>query len=257
MTPRDESGTGAGAGEHLSTIETCWTDVRNAHHGSAEVVRAAQQRLIQRYGAAISRYLRAALHDPNEADEVFQKFALRLARGDFRGADSHRGRFRSYLKAALFRLVYDHRKQRSRQPALLLESVPEPAAQLQPQPGDASEQEFLAIWREELLAAAWRALADLENRTGKPLHAVLKYRVQHPGVRSFETAAHFAARLGKPLSPEWVRKRLHQARETFIKLVVDEVAFSLEHPTTEALEQELLDLGLLDYCRAHLGRRGS
>jgi DNA-directed RNA polymerase specialized sigma24 family protein len=241
--------------EHLSEIETCWTDVQIAHQGSAEAVRAAQQRLLDRYSEPIARYLRAALKDQDQANEVFQMFALRLVRGDFRGADAHRGRFRSYLKASLFRLVYDYRKQRSRQPAPLPESLPVSAPETPP--GSVADQEFLAIWRDELLGSAWRALADLEKRTGKPLHAILKYRVDHPGVRSFQMAVHFAGKLGKPLTPEWVRKRLHQARATFIELVVNEVAMSLEHPTTEALQQELLDLGLLDYCRPHLAKRGS
>ena len=61
--------------------------------------------------------------------------------------------------------------------------------------------------------------------------------------------------IGKAVTPEWVRKRLHVAREKFTDLLLDEVARSLEDPAAEDLEQELIDLGLHEYCRAALARR--
>jgi DNA-directed RNA polymerase specialized sigma24 family protein len=241
--------------DRLSQIETNWTDVHQAHRPSGEVARRAQQRLLDRYGRAITRYLRAALRDPHEADEVYQEFALRLVAGGFQGATEDRGRFRSYLKTSLFHMVYDHRKKRSRQPVCLPVALLEPAAT--PPPSCAEDEEFLDIWRKELYAAAMRGLAEVDKRTGKPLHAVLKYKVEHPGVRSFQIAAHFAGELGKPLTPEWARKRLHEAREKLGELLVNEVAMSLEHPTHASIEQELIDLSLLEFCRTHLARRGS
>ena len=45
--------------------------------------------------------------DADLADEMFQEFALRLVRGDFRNADAARGRFRFFLKTALYHLVVD------------------------------------------------------------------------------------------------------------------------------------------------------
>ena len=39
-------------------------------------------------------------------------------------------------------------------------------------------------------------------------------------------------------------------------LLLDEVTHSLERPAAEELEQELVELGLLDYCRPALERRG-
>src|SRR5262245_59876319 len=79
--------------ERLSLIPTMWSLVHVAHHGSAEEARAAKQTLLSRYGDAVRRYLRKLLRKPEDADEVFQEFAVRLLHGDLHGADPHRGRF--------------------------------------------------------------------------------------------------------------------------------------------------------------------
>jgi hypothetical protein len=52
-----------------------------------------------------------------------------------------------------------------------------------------------------------------------------------------------------------VRQLLHRARERFADLLLEEVAQSLDAPTPELLEQELIDLRLLDCCRTALERR--
>jgi hypothetical protein len=46
------------------------------------------------YHRAVHRYLLGALRDEDAAEELFQEFALRFVRGDFRWADRGRGRFR-------------------------------------------------------------------------------------------------------------------------------------------------------------------
>src|SRR5262249_51881621 len=109
-------------------------------------------------------------------------------------------------------------------------------------------------WCDELLARAWAALASLEARTGQPFHAVLRFRADHPELRSPRMAEQLTARLGRPFTPAGVRQTLHRAREKFAELLLDEVTHFLENPTAEQLEQELLELGLLDYCRPALER---
>jgi hypothetical protein len=61
--------------------------------------------------------------------------------------------------------------------------------------------------------------------------------------------------LGRPISAEWVRKRLFLAREKFTHFLLNEVALSLEDPSHDAIEQELLALGLHVYCQPALRRR--
>jgi hypothetical protein len=239
--------------QHLSQISTSWTVLHQAHHGPAETVGEAQRRLLQRYGAAIYRYLLGALRDHHAADELFQELALRFVRGDFHRADPQRGRFRDLLKTALFHLIVDDQRRRKREPDPLPAQGPEPVA---PASSTAeADVQFLTIWRAELLARAWDALADLERRTGHPHHTVLRFRVDNPDMRSPEMAENLSAQLGRGLSSDWVRKRLHLAREKYTDFLLEEVAQSLSDPSLEALEQELIDLGLLERCRSAMERR--
>ncbi len=67
-------------------------------------------------------------------------------------------------------------------------------------------------------------------------------------------AEQLATRLGKSFTAAGVRQILHRAREKFAQLLLDEVTESLENPTPEQLEQELVELSLLDFCRPVLER---
>jgi DNA-directed RNA polymerase specialized sigma24 family protein len=238
--------------DRLSQISTAWTTFFRAHATPTGEGRDARRRLLELYGVPVYRYLRAAARDPDAADELYQEFALRLVRGDFRAARPDRGRFRDFLKTALYHLVVDHRRRRSRQFAPLPEDDPGVAAG---EPGmPASDEAFLAGWREEVLAQAWQALARHERETGQPLHTVLRFRADHPDVRSPQMAEALAPVLGRTVDAGWVRKRLHQARELFADVIVGEMVRTVDPATPEAVADELQELGLLDYCRDALGR---
>jgi RNA polymerase sigma-70 factor (ECF subfamily) len=238
----------------LSQLATLWPLVVQAHQGPEEAMGCARRRLLERYGGAVRRYLLGALREPDAAEELFQDFALRFLRGDFRGADPGRGRFRDYLKTALSRLVVAYRRRQHRRPGPLRGGAAEPAV-TDPDPTNA-EQDFLRSWRDELLARAWNALARAAAQAGQPLYVVLRFRADNADLRSPEMARRLAAQLGRPLTPAGVRQILHRARRRFAEALLDEVAHSLDGPTEERLEQELTELGLLDYCRPALGRRG-
>jgi RNA polymerase sigma-70 factor (ECF subfamily) len=237
--------------QHLSRISTLWTAVRQAHGPAADARSAAQQQLVQRYARAIFRYLLGAVRDPEVAHELFQEFALHLVRGDFRHADPARGRFRNYVKSALFHLVIEYWRGQQKQPRPLPADA-EPAAD--PSPPE-SEQAFLRGWRDELLQRTWEALACLEQQTGQVFHSTLRCRVENPELSSEQMAALLAARLGRPLTAAAVRQTLHRARERFSDLLLDEVAHSLQTADLTAVEQELIDLGLFAHCQDALRRR--
>src|SRR5262245_55288069 len=99
-------------GQRLSLIATPWSLLYRANHGPAQEANDARRQLFERYAGAVRRYLRKLLPDPDAADEIFQEFTLQLVRGDLRGVDRARGRFRNYVKGTLFHLIADHHKQR-------------------------------------------------------------------------------------------------------------------------------------------------
>src|SRR5262245_22313247 len=231
-----------------------WSLVYVAHHGSSEASCSARQQLLERYGDAVRRYLRKLLRHANDVDEVFQEFSIRLIRGDLRGADPQRGRFRNYVKAILLHLIADYRKQQRRWPAPLPDDGVALAAHLE---DVGSDQPFMESWCDELLARAWAALAENEVGTCQPYYGVLRFRADHPEMRAPQLAEQFTAQLGRPFTAAGIRQILHRAREKFAALLLDEVAHSLANPTDEQLEQELAELHLLDYCRPALERRES
>jgi RNA polymerase sigma-70 factor (ECF subfamily) len=84
---------------------------------------------------------------------------------------------------------------------------------------------------------------------------VLRLKIDHPKASAAELAEQLAARLGKPVTVHGLRQALHRARERFADLLLAEVAHSLERPSPEELERELIELRLHAYCQPALKRR--
>lgn len=240
--------------DRLSRIDTMWSMVQQAHRQEATQFAMAQQQMLERYGGAVRRYALASLRDADAADEVFQEFALKFVRGDYGKADPEKGRFRSFLKTSLYHLIVDYQRRRGKQQKQagpLVADTPD-VAQTYHAPSD---EQFLSSWRADLLARVWQQLESEELTTGKPYHTVLRVRVEHPEVRSPELAELVSKVLHKPMKAGAVRVLLHRAREKFGDLLIDEVANSLVDATPDAVEQELIDLDLWQYCK-HAVRRG-
>lgn len=244
------------AGLHLSQIETCWSLVLEAHHGLDGPRAEAMGRLLRRYGRALDRYLLAAVGDADAAADLSQELALRLVRGDFHAANPVRGRFRQLIKTAALNLVVDHHRRRRNRTEPLGPCVAEPMGQTTCAAAEDLDRDFQVQWRSRLLSVAWASLARRQERTGRPHYAVLRMRCEHPDLTSDELAAKLTQHLGRPLTAGWVRQSLLRAREQYAAALLAEVSRSLERPTPEALEEELIALGLLDYCRRHLARFG-
>ncbi len=239
--------------DRLSQIETAWSIVRRAHGDESLDARSAKEQLIERYGSAIRRYLLGALRDEISADDVYQEFAVSFINGDFHRASQEKGRFRSFLKTALFRLVADHYRAKKRRNAIPLEHDPDAASFV----ADARvhEEAFAEVWRDEMLKRSWNSLAEAEKRSGKPWFTVMRLRVEQPELRSAQLAELVSAELERPITSANVRVLLHRARERFSALLIDSIAESLNTTCVEEIEEELAELRLLEYCHAALEQR--
>jgi RNA polymerase sigma-70 factor (ECF subfamily) len=184
------------------------------------------------------------LHDPYAADEVFQEFAVGLLVGNLRGADPDRGRFRDFVKGTIFHLVSKYRKRLGRWPASLPTDVPAVN-----QDERYFDDEFLISWRDELLGRTWAALEDWEREKGQPFFSVLRFRAEHPDMRSSQIAEDLSVNLGQKLTATAIRQILHRARARFSELLLIEVGRSLMDPTPANVERELIELSLLEFCR--------
>jgi DNA-directed RNA polymerase specialized sigma24 family protein len=235
------------ADPRLSQLQTLWTVICRAHgDGPIDEVRAAQQQLMTRYSKVVQRYLLGALRDADAADELMQEFALRFVRGDLRGADRQRGRFRDFLKGTLFHLISDFHRKKKRQP-LPLDGASDPA--VDESTDSETDRQFLESWRAELLEQAWKSLAALQQETSQPFHTVLQFRAANPEMRSPEMAERLSAVLAREVNAAWVRQTLHRARERFATFLLEEVRATLDEPTLAQLEDELVILGLHSYCQ--------
>jgi RNA polymerase sigma factor (sigma-70 family) len=241
---------------HLSQIQTLWSVVELAH-GDHTAQASAQQKMLDRYGGAVRRYALAALRDEDAADEVFQEFALKFVRGDFRGADPGKGRFRAFVKTVVYRLIVDYqrRKKKLGREGQMHTNVAEPGVVDEPAGEGDTDALFQSSWRDELLARCWGKLAEYECKSGKPYHSVLRYRVDHPEARSPELAAGLSKQLNKEINAGAVRVMLHRSRDAFAELLLDEVINSLADSSLDAAEQELIELDLLGYCKPVLESR--
>jgi RNA polymerase sigma-70 factor (ECF subfamily) len=238
--------------QHLSHIATQWSVLYQAHKGDETEAARARQLLMQRYCGAVYRYLLRAVRDPSVAEDLTQEFALRFIQGRFGQADPSQGRFRNYVKGALFRLVQDHHRSRAKGPR----AVPLEHDAPVPDPHEAeADLEFRESWRLELLSRAWRALQKVQEETGQPFHDVLRLRVDQPDLSSGQMAEALAVRLSRPLTAANVRQLLHRARERFADLLLEDVQQSLEGAPLDQVEEELAELNLLKYCQDTLARR--
>ncbi len=226
--------------DRLTQIETHLSRLFDSRH---EVLRY--------YGAAF-RYFLGILRDLDEATELTQAFAERFLRGDFKRHDPERGRFRDFLKKSLRHMVIDHwRKKKGH-----AETAPLPSDQMVSAdwPGFQDEETLLRACQEDVLARTWEALAREDKKGDTTLHTILKFKIAHPDMRTRAMAKQLGPMLKKPMSDDSLRQALHRARSRFAELLLEEVAVLLGTRDRQKLEDELVDLKLLDYCRSGLDR---
>lgn len=233
----------------LDAISTRWSLLRLAQDNSIRVAGPARNALALRYAGAIRGYIGAQVKDQQDADEVAQEAMVRILRGDFAQANPQRGRFRDLLKVAVRNMVrtYWSRKQRRTGVRLDVDQLPLEAAD------ESRDDEWNAAWRRSLLQMTWAALEAYErSQPGSVVCTVLRLRTEYPE----EDSAHLAARLsestGRTFRAEALRQQLRRARLRFAELLIEESARCLEEPTPERVEEELVDIGLMEYVRDFL-----
>jgi RNA polymerase sigma-70 factor (ECF subfamily) len=218
----------------LDQISTRWEAVRDP------------VRFVLRYAPAIQRFLGVLIKHPHDAEEVSQEFLTSVLRRGFPPQEDVHGRFRNYLIAAVRNAARMHFRRRA------LDTRDNAALDQLPAPGQtdpALDREWLDSWRQCLLDRVWEALERQQQRIpGSRAYVVLRLAAQHPDEDSESLAARTASS-GRRLRPEAFRQQLSRARRRFARLLVAEVARTLAVPTPLAVQEELVDLGLMVYVR--------
>jgi RNA polymerase sigma-70 factor (ECF subfamily) len=238
---------------HLSQINTITQKLAEGKRQDAEGVEARRELALLYYGAAY-RYLLGCLRNQDVAQDLATEFAIRLMQGEYiKNANPAKGRFRDYLKRCLQNLATDHwRRDKKKE-----QTLPEDSGAYSPheEPGFESDEDFLSSLREELVSCTWKALGAYEKETQTPYETVLRLKTQQPNLRSAQIAEQLTRTSGKPFNEQGVRKILQRARDKFADLLVDHVQNSLQVQELDSLEEQLIELELLDFCRPALDRR--
>jgi DNA-directed RNA polymerase specialized sigma24 family protein len=228
----------------LEEIGTEWGLLEQAHEDSG-AAGAARNALVVRYARAIRNYVGGLVKDPQDADEVAQEVLVRLLRGQFAAASPERGRFRRMLATAARNLVRTHWVRKRRRAGVDVDV--EALAAVGP-PED--ETEAVAGWRQAMLDLAWKALEEYERgHAGTVPWTVLKLRAEHPEEDSERLAVRLSEKTGRPFRPEAVRQQLRRARVRFAQALWEEVARGLDDPAPERVEEELIEVGLMEYVQ--------
>ncbi|MCC7424853.1 MAG: hypothetical protein IT428_31665 [Planctomycetaceae bacterium] len=228
----------------LNQLEgTRWSDVyapTNASLSDCER-RARIERFFQQYSPSVRRYLQRLLESHPQREELiaecFQHFAIKFLEGKFsQCSPGECGRFRTYLKATLRNLAMTEFRKRELQP---LDSGIVRRLSVPVDESDAMEE----ILRDECLRNALRRMSEEDEF----LHWLLLLRSGSPESSYDELAERVSGRIRDSVTPAWVRKQVFLARAHLRKCIRDEVASTLAEPTTDAVDDELTQLGLKEY----------
>jgi DNA-directed RNA polymerase specialized sigma24 family protein len=219
----------------LDQISTRWETVRDP------------VRFVLRYAPAIERFLSVLVRNPQDAEDVSQEFLASVLRHGFPPEANLHGRFRNYLIAAVRNAARAHFRRKA--PCTVDPAGLDDLAHPQ-KSAPAAEREWLNSWRQCLLDRVWEALESHQQQyPHSRYYLVLRLAVDHPDEGSEALAAHAGALSGQRLQPDAFRKQLSRARRKFAKLLVNEVARTLALPTRAAIDEELAELGLMEYVR--------
>lgn len=219
----------------LEQISTCWPMINNP------------AQFVMRYARAIQKYVAAIVRDPHDAEEVAQEFLVRVFDKSFCPENVSRGRFRGYLKSAVRYVAISHlRKRRA------TELSEEMLASII-QPNSDADVAWTQEWQSCVLERAWQSLELHQQQTPDNLfYSVLRLSIDNPQANSDELAARLAKQVDRPMRADAFRQQLRRARKHFAKLIISEVRQTLQNPTAQTIEKELVDLQLMPYVREFL-----
>lgn len=200
---------------------------------------------------AVRRYVQAIVRKDEDAEDLAQDLVVRLMAGDFAAADPGRGRFRDLLKTAVRNMARNFWSKKQRQQRRVVDlDVADFDAPDDSSNDDLDEAAWLSVWRRTILDAAWKALK--QGQSDNAGYTLLRLRSRYPNATSEELAARLSKKLGQPFRADAVRQRLRRTRLQFADLLITELGRSIDDPTPEKIEEELIALGLLELMRGLL-----
>lgn len=199
-----------------------------------------------RYAPAVRKYLEVLVRNPDDAEEIAQEFMLAAVKHRFAGATPERGRFRAYLKRCVRNAVNTYYRRRPL--PVVADEVLRQVAEAAPR----ADEAWLGEWRQCLLQRAWRDLEHQQRGTpGSWSATILRLALEHEDDSSEDLCRRLHAKTGASLQPAALRKQLSRARRAYAKYLIEEVRRTLKSNSRAALEEELIEVGLMPYVGDH------
>lgn len=221
---------------------TSWTNVLAAQQSGSAEAEAALEKLCATYWYPLYAYLRRKGSDPHQAQDLTQEFFYRLIKKNYLGAvDRSRGKFRSFLLAALNHFVsnqrdHDHAAKRGGGHILISlddeaaehRFLSEPASKLSP------EKIFERNWFLTLFDQAQAQLRAELVATGRAevFDALKQFLIEDAGEGEYDA---IATRL--KMTPNAVAVTVHRWRDRYKKLLREEILRTVADPAE--IEDEL------------------
>lgn len=228
---------------------THWSVVLNAGRRASPLASDALEQLCRRYWFPLYVYVRRQGFRPPEAQDLTQGFFLQLIEKEFlRDIDPSKGRFRSFLLAALKHYILNQRKHAARLKRggdlVMVPFDPDEAeARFRAEPATEStaERAFDRRWATTVMELGLRRLQEEYREAGKDqLFQALKKFI------SAEAAAGEYAELGRRIgmTKNTVGVAVHRLRQRYGELIRAEIANTVAQPVEVEEEMRYL-LGLL------------
>lgn len=227
---------------------TRWSLIMDART-DAPSARQALEQICRAYRRPVLEFVRMHGHTRADAEDLTQEFFARLLEGRWdRRADPERGRFRSFLLAALKHfLTNSTRATRAakRGGGEVRVGLDDVEATLRSPDPRSPDQEFERAWAMTVVERAMARLGEEMTASGKGVlfEQLLPYIGESPDADDYRT---LADRLGA--RPNTIAVAVHRLRARLRELVHAEVADQTEGPVAMARE--------LRFLRSTLGRAG-
>lgn len=230
------------AGTPRGVFATTHWSVVLAASGSDSKAQSALARLCQTYWYPLYAYVRRRGYGPTDAQDLTQEFFARLlARNWLAQADRARGKFRTFLLAALSHFLaneWDKARAQKRGGAVQLVPLEFHTAETryiaEPPDPNTPEQSYERRWAVTLLDAVLQRLREEHQAESKTeLFEALKPCLV--GERQAQPYAELAAKLG--LTEGAIKVTVHRLRQRYRQLLRDEIANTVASP--EEVDEEL------------------
>ena len=224
---------------------TSWTNLIMARQGDSAESEAALERLCKSYWYPLYAHVRRRGFDPDSAQDLTQDFFHRILKENYLGAvDRTKGKFRSFLLAALDHFLLDERKRANAQKRgggqviiSLDEEDAEGRFQNEPAVDLSPERLFMRQWFLTLYEQVLKQLKEEFDAAGKTRQFdILKvFLTDDTGFRDY---AEPAGKLG--MTTNAVAVAVHRMRDRCRELMYVEIARTVAGP--EEMESEVRHL---------------